>query len=88
LLDENCIPPAAQDREGMHMMNQIDVSRAQTIASKAGLKPARVKGTDVLQFTRRGGSSFEVIDWPTFQTTLTDRGLHVYESHGWLKIMK
>ena len=72
----------------MHMMSQIDVSRAQSIASKAGLKPARVKGTDVLQFTRRGGTNFEVIDWSTFTSTLEERGLHVYESSGWLKIMK
>lgn len=70
------------------MMNQIDVSRAQAIASKAGLKPAKVKGTEVVQFTRRGGQRFEVIAWSDFQSTLEDRGLHVYESGGWLKIMK
>jgi hypothetical protein len=73
----------------MHMvMTPIDTTRAQTIATKAGLKPAKVKGTDVLQFTRKGGKRFEVVDWPTFNTTLTERGLKVYESGGWLKIMK
>jgi hypothetical protein len=69
-------------------MTQIDVSRAQAIAQKAGLRPAKVKGTDVVQFTRRGGRNFEVINWSDFQSTLEHRGLHVYESDGWLKIMK
>lgn len=70
------------------VMTPIDVSRAQTIATKAGLKPAKVRGTDVLQFTRKGGKNFEVIDWTDFTSTLEDRHLRVYESHGWLKIMK
>lgn len=70
------------------VMTQIDLGRAQKIATKAGLKPARVKGTDVLQFTRRPGQRFEVIDWTQFNATLGERGLHVYESSGWLKIMK
>lgn len=70
------------------MMTQIDVGRAQTIAAKAGLHPAKVKGTDVVQFTRRNGGRFEVLAWTEFQHTLEERGLHVYESHGWLKIMK
>ena len=70
------------------VMTQIDVSRAQQIASKAGLQPAKVKGTDVVQFTRRGGKNFEPIPWADFAHTIEERGLHVYESHGWLKIMK
>lgn len=70
------------------MMTPIELGRAQAIATKAGLQPAKVKGTDVLQFTRQGGSRFETIAWSEFQDALTARGLHVYESRGWLKIMK
>ncbi|HEV8360128.1 MAG TPA: hypothetical protein VGR28_06710 [Candidatus Thermoplasmatota archaeon] len=69
-------------------MTQIDVSRAQSIAERAGLKPAKVRGTDVIQFTRRPGKRFEPISWNDFAHDLETRGLHVYESSGWLKIMK
>lgn len=70
------------------VMTPIDVTRAQKIATKAGLRPARVKGTEVLQFTRRATGNFEPIDWTDFASTLGERGLRVYESGGWLKIMK
>lgn len=70
------------------VMTQIPVSQAQEIASKAGLKPAKVKGTEVLQFTRRGGKKFDLLDWTDFETALDERGLRVYEYGGFLKIMK
>lgn len=70
------------------VMTRIPLERAQRIATKAGLRPARVKGTEVVQFTRRGGANLEVIDWGQFETTLRERRLRVYESDGWLKIMK
>lgn len=70
------------------VMERITVEKAQALATKAKLKPAKVRGTDVLQFTRKGGNRFEVIGWDDFATVLKDRGLSVYESGGWLKIMK
>lgn len=70
------------------MMNQIDAAKAQKIAQKVGLVPARVRGTDVVQLTRKTGGRFDTITWNDFYTSLEKRGLHVYESHGWLKIMK
>lgn len=69
-------------------MEPIDVDKAQSIAQKKGLKPARVKGTEIIQFTREGGSRFEIIQWPDFQSALDQRGLQVFESSGWMKIMK
>ncbi|MCA1813414.1 MAG: hypothetical protein LC624_05630 [Halobacteriales archaeon] len=69
-------------------MTQIDLPRAQAIATEHGLRPAKVKGTDVLQFTRAESVRFQTLSWTEFVTDLEQRGLHVYESHGWLKIMK
>jgi hypothetical protein len=69
-------------------MAKISLDKAQKIATKAKLKPCRVKGTEVLQFTRKGGANFEVMGWDDFATTLKGRGLSVYESGGWMKIMK
>jgi len=70
------------------MMQKITVEKAQKIATKARLRPARVKGTDVLQFTRRGGVNFEILGWDDFATTLKTRRLAVYESGGFMKIMR
>lgn len=70
------------------MMTPIDVSRAQEIASAAGLRPARVKGTHVVQLTRSASANLEPIAWADFTSTLAERGLQLYESRGWLKIMK
>lgn len=58
------------------------------IAKKKGLKPGRVKGTTGVQFTKGRNDRLEIIDWDEFKTTLGKRKLQVYESGGWMKIMK
>ncbi len=58
------------------------------IAQKKGLKPGRVKGTTGVQFTKGRNDRLEIIDWDEFKTTLSKRKLQVYESGGWMKIMK
>lgn len=71
-------------------MREIEVAKAIQIAQEKGLRPARVKGTDIIQFTRQRASTprFDLIEWNNFQSTLETRGLGVYESGGWMKIMK
>ncbi len=58
------------------------------IAKKKGLKPGRVKGTTGVQFTKGRNDRLEIIDWDEFKKTLNKRRLQVYESGGWMKIMK
>lgn len=70
------------------VMEPISVDRAIELAKKKGLKPGRVKGTDGVQFTKGRNSRLEVIDWDEFKTTVQKRRLQVYESGGWMKIMK
>jgi len=70
------------------VMEPISVDRAIELAKKKGLKPGRVKGTDGVQFTKGRNSRLEVIDWDEFKTTVSKRRLQVYESGGWMKIMK
>ena len=69
-------------------MEEISVARARQIATKKGLKPGRVKGTHGVQFTKGKNNRLEVIDWDDFEQTLKKRRLLVYESGGWMKIMK
>ena len=69
-------------------MEEISIDQAKKIASKKGLKPGRVKGTQGIQFTKGKNDRLEVIDWTEFEKTLKSRKLAVYESGGWMKIMK
>jgi len=70
------------------VMEPISVDKAIDIAKKKGLKPGRVKGTDGIQFTKGRNARLEIIDWEEFKTTLGKRRLQVFESGGWMKIMK
>ncbi len=70
------------------VMEAISVDKAVDIAKRKGLKPGRVKGTKGVQFTKGKNARLEIIDWDEFKTTLTKRKLQVYESGGWMKIMK
>ena len=92
-----CIKPSGSgsydlsmtDYGGIGMvMERINVDKARRIAEQKGLKPGRVKGTGGVQFTKGRNDRLEIIDWPEFERTLKERGLQVYESGGWMKIMK
>lgn len=69
-------------------MTKIDLNRAKEIASTKGLKPGKVAGTSGVQFTKGNNKRLQVIDWTEFERALNDRDLAVYESNGWMKIMK
>ena len=69
-------------------MEKIDFAKAKTIAEKKGLKPGKVKGTEGIQFTKGNNNRLDVISWDEFEKILAKRGLSVYESGGWMKIMK
>jgi len=65
------------------------VEAAKEKARKAGLKPGRVKGTeDAIQFTKGRNNRIEVISWEEFEDVLQKRSLQVFESSGFMKIMK
>ena len=77
------------NRGGIDMvMEAISVDKAIDIAKRKGLKPGRVKGTKGVQFTKGKNPRLEIIDWDEFKSTLGNRRLQVYESGGWMKIMK
>ena len=70
-----------------HGTDSIEMAKER--ARKAGLKPGRVKGTDhAIQFTKGRNNRIEVISWEEFTDVLAKRRLAVYESSGFMKIMK
>jgi hypothetical protein len=70
------------------VMEPISIDKAMEIAKKKGIKPGRVKGTNGVQFTKGRNPRLEIVNWDEFKATLAKRKLAVYESGGWMKIMK
>ena len=74
---------------GIHMaMQKIAFDKAKNIAKSKGLKPGKVKGTSGVQFTKGTNNRLDVITWDEFEEILAERKLAIYESGGWMKIMK
>ncbi len=69
-------------------MEPISVESAIEKAKKKGLRPGRVKGTEGIQFTKGRNNRIDVISWDEFRDTLARRKLQVFESSGFMKIMK
>ena len=69
-------------------MEPISMEKAKKIADNKGLKPGRVKGTEGVQFTKGKNQRLDVITWDEFEAALKKRKLAIYESGGWMKIMK
>ncbi len=69
-------------------MERIDLAKAREIAKNKGLKPGKVKGTEGVQFTKGKNNRLDVITWEEFEEILEIRKLAIYESGGWMKIMK
>ncbi len=70
------------------VMEPISVESAIEKAKKKGLRPGRVRGTDGVQFTKGRNRRIEVITWDEFRDALSERRLQVFESGGWMKIMR
>ena len=75
-------------RRDRMVMEAIGIEVAIEKAKKKGLRPGRVRGTDGIQFTKGRNDRIEVIGWDEFRSTIQERELEVYESSGFMKIMK
>ncbi len=72
----------------MPALREISFDDARKIAAEKGLQPSKVKGTNTLRFSKTPSDKLQVITWDEFQQTASVRGLAVYESAGWMKLMK
>jgi len=73
---------------GMTALRQIDFETAKRIANEKGLRPALVKGTQTLRFSKADNERMEFITWDEFERAASSRRLAVYESGGWMKLMR
>jgi len=72
----------------MPALREISFEAAKQIAGVKGLQPSKVKGTTTLRFTKGGSEKLQVITWDEFEKTATSRNLAIYESGGWMKLMR
>ncbi len=72
----------------MTALRQIDFDTAKRIAEEKGLRPAKVKGTVTLRFSRPDNERMDFITWDEFQKVAIARRLAVYEGGGWMKLMR
>ena len=73
---------------GMSELREIDIEEAKRIAASRGILPSRVRGTSTLRFSNGTNDKLEIIDWIEFEKILTRRLLGIFESGGWMKLMK
>ncbi len=72
----------------MTALRQIDFETARRIAEDKGLRPAKVKGTTTLRFSKADNDKMDFITWDEFERSASSRRLAVYESGGWMKLMR
>src|SRR5947199_8383631 len=72
----------------MPALKEISFEYARQIAAVKGLQPSKVRGTTRLRFTKGGSEKLQVITWDEFEKAASGRDLAVYESGGWMKLMR
>jgi hypothetical protein len=69
-------------------LQPITFEDARRIATQKGLTPSRVRGTETIRFARGASEKLEAIEWPEFERIARERKLTVYESGGFMKLMR
>ena len=71
-------------------MEKIDMEKVKEIAEEYDLKPAKTKGSDVINIRKKPNDNLEDISWDEFERILEEKGLAVYKAQDsdFLKIMK
>ena len=69
-------------------LEKITLDKAKGIAKKTGLKPARVKETQIIRFMKNKRPTLEEISWDDFESTMKSEKLGIFASGSWMKIMK
>jgi len=72
----------------MTELREIEIEEAKRIAELKGIQPGRVRGTEQVRFTSGSNERLEVIDWTDFEGAVRRRNLGIYESGGWMKLMR
>ena len=67
-------------------MKRITLEEAKKLAESRGLKPARLKGTEIISFVRDYGTRYAPLSWEELEKLVKENEGEIYESNGWIKI--
>jgi len=69
-------------------LQPISFEQAREIATRKGLTPTRVRGTHTIRFAKGENAKLEPIDWVEFERVAAERKLTIFESGGFMKMMR
>jgi hypothetical protein len=67
-------------------LKRITLEEAKKLAERRGLKPARLKGTEIISFVRDYGTRYAPLSWEELEKLVKENEGEIYESNGWIKI--
>jgi len=78
------------NKRGDYLVEKISIEKVKEIAEEYDLKPAKTKGSNVVNIRVKPNENLEDISWEEFEKILQEKGLAVYkaEDSDFLKIMK
>ena len=68
-------------------MKEITIEEAKKVAERRSLKPARLKGTEILNFVKDPAGRYEEISWQELEALVKKHDRRINEDNGWLKIL-
>lgn len=68
-------------------MRKITFEEAKKIAESKNLKPARLKGTEVISFVRDCGTRYVPLTWEEMRRIIEEKGSEIYDNNGWIRIV-
>jgi len=66
----------------------LSIDEARRIATVQGIKPAKLKGTNIYELLRTLTSNHEQVTWEELKKGVEENGLAIYESGGYLRIVR
>ncbi len=68
-------------------MRKITFEEAKKIAENKNLKPARLKGTEVISFVRDYGTRYVPLTWEEMRRIIEENDSEIYDNNGWIRIV-
>jgi hypothetical protein len=68
-------------------MKRVTFDEARKIVESRGLKPARLKGTEVIAFVKEYGTRYVPLTWDEVKKLIEESGSELYDSNGWIRIV-
>jgi hypothetical protein len=64
----------------------LTIDEAKRLATEQGLTPGKIKGTNLIEFTRSSNPKVVILEWPEFEKLVVRRKLSIQESGGYLRL--